>query len=126
MSDGTPSAVVRRQMEALERGDPEEVLDNFADDAVLVDMTAPDNKCAGAALRELVTTYRGGYGNDMKIDITRIFDDGRMCCCEADIGATRKDNGRYELIHYAIIAAVENDRLVEERYYWNPRELAEG
>lgn len=123
MSEGAASAVVRRQLEALERGNPEEVLDNFDANAVLVDMSDPDNKRTGDALRETVINYRGGY-DDMKIDITRIFDDGRSCCCECDIGGTRKDNGRYELVHYAVIAAVENDKLVEERYYWNPGELA--
>jgi hypothetical protein len=123
MSEGPASAVVRRQMSALAGGSPEEVLANFAEDAVLVDMSDPDNQRTGDALRETVSNYRGGY-DDMKIDIHDIFDDGRNVCCVCDIAGTRKDNGRYELVHYAIIAAVENDKLVAESYYWNPNELA--
>jgi hypothetical protein len=123
MSEGPASAVVRRLLEALERGNTEEVLYNFASDAVLVDMTDPDNNRTGEALRDTVVHYREGY-REMKIDIRTIFDDGKQCCCECDIAATREDNGRNELVHYAIIAAVERGKLVEERYYWNPGELA--
>lgn len=124
MSEGEASEVVRRQLEALERGNPEEVLDNFASHAVLVDMSDPGNHRTGDALRQTVIDYRTAYENDMKIEITRIFDDGRNVCCECDIGATRKDNGRWELIHYALVAAVVDDKLVGERYYWNPGEQA--
>jgi ketosteroid isomerase-like protein len=123
MSESPASAVVRRQLAALERGNPQEVLDNFDANAVLVDMSDPDNERTGDAVRDTVRDFRGGY-DDMKIDIKTIFDDGRMVLCECDIAGTRKDNGRWEVVHYAIIAAVENDKLVMERYYWNPAELA--
>jgi ketosteroid isomerase-like protein len=125
MGEGPASAVIRNQLRTLAAGNPEEVLKNFASDAVLIEMFDPEDKRTGEALRESIFKYRGQY-DDMTIEIQSIFDDGKMVCCECDIAGTRKDTGVYELVHYAVIAAVENGKLVLERSYCHPAKLADN
>ena len=111
------AAVFRSVLTAFEDGDLDKAVAHFAEDAVVVDFSAPPQQHCG---RARIATLMGSLRDlipDLRFEVASLTTAGSMVAAEIIGRGTPRGHQEPIELHYGVFDEVRNGRIVSERLY---------